>query len=289
MNKNNQKGQALVLILLSLSVVLTLVLFILSRTVTDIATSSRDEESIRAFSAAEAGVEEALVVGSTVGSELSNASYNAQVSGIGEGTSQYNYPLSLAAGDTATVWFVAHDGDSNKVCSADKPCFTGDSIKVCWGKPGTAESTATSPAIEVSTFYTSSPNDYSTAKIARVALDPNVSRLGTNNFSASSTDGCAVGDQNYQFYANINFSDIGIADTSTQGVLQFARVRMVYNSDAKHGVGVVTANALPSQGLLVNSTGVSGESNRRLEVFQGWPEAPGIFDFAVFSPAGLTK
>ncbi len=46
------------LVLLSMSVVLTLVLFILSRSITDIAVTTSQEEAVRAFSAAEAGVDD---------------------------------------------------------------------------------------------------------------------------------------------------------------------------------------------------------------------------------------
>jgi Tfp pilus assembly protein PilX len=61
--RNNQNGQALLIVLLGMAVVLTLVLSIVSRSVTDVSITKRDEESLRAFSAAEAGVEQALLVG----------------------------------------------------------------------------------------------------------------------------------------------------------------------------------------------------------------------------------
>jgi len=46
---------------------------------------------------------------------------------------------------------------------------------------------------------------------------------------------------------------------------------------------------LPSQGLRIESTGISGESNRKIDVFQGYGEPPPIFDGAVFSLGGITK
>ena len=61
--EKRESGQALILVLLSLSVVLTLVLYVVSRSVTDVAVSSQQEESVRAFSAAEAGIEKTLVIG----------------------------------------------------------------------------------------------------------------------------------------------------------------------------------------------------------------------------------
>jgi Tfp pilus assembly protein PilX len=85
MTRKSQKGQALVLVLLSLSVVLTLVLFILSRSITDVAVSSKEEESARAFSAAEAGIERSLVVGSGNSSDIGDAHYVASVTSFALG------------------------------------------------------------------------------------------------------------------------------------------------------------------------------------------------------------
>jgi len=64
MKFKNQKGQAVLIVLLSLSVVLIVVMFVVSRSITDISLSTKEENSLRAFSAAEAGIERALVIGS---------------------------------------------------------------------------------------------------------------------------------------------------------------------------------------------------------------------------------
>lgn len=290
MNRKSNSGQALVLVLLSLAVVLTLVLYILSRSITDIATSSREEESVRAFSAAEAGVERALVVGSFGGS-IGDANFNAQVSDFSEGTSTFNYPINLNVGDTATLWFVSHDNNSNLVCNVLNPCFSGSTVKVCWGKPGTATNVA--PAIETSIFYTTTPLDFSTTRIARAAIDPNTSRA--NNFADPDPGTCTIDGVAYQFQKTFTLSALGIPAGSygTDGGLLFARIRMLYNSTESHNVGFdvnfAGNDVLPSQGSLIDSTGTSGESNRRLEVFQAWPEPPTIFDNVVFSTGSLSK
>jgi hypothetical protein len=282
-----QTGQALVLVLLSLAVVLTLVLYILSRSVTDIAVSSRSEEAVRAFSAAEAGVENALIIGANLSeTEIGDARYSANVSGIGQGLQTFNYPLSLFSGDTATLWFADHDSDGNVSCDAGTSCFTGDTVKVCWGKPGTYNDPSVVPAIELSVFYL----DGGVYKIGRDAIDPvNTSRTPSNSFNPADGLGtCSIEGETYQFQKTFDLTALGAT-----GQLQFARVRMLYNLLAPHNVGFDVNFAgnglLPSQGLLISSTGTAGESNRRLEVFQGWPEAPGVFDYAVYSSTGLTK
>ncbi len=295
-DNNNESGQALVLVLLSLAVVLTLVLFVLSRSVTDVAVSSRQEEAVRAFSAAEAGVERALVIGGSSGStQIGDATYKASVTSYAEGSTDFNYPIVMASGDTATVWFTAHDTDGNLVCDSTHQCFTGDSIKVCWGKSGTSANSATTPAIEIITYYETTPGDASTVKVARAALDPNSGRRGSNSFSAPDSGSCTIAGVNYAFQKTFLFSDLGIAAGSyqNQGGLEFMGVRMLYNTDTSHEVGVTVNfpndSTLPSQGQAIDSSGISGESNRRLSVFQGWPEVPSIFTFSVYSSTGLTK
>lgn len=281
----NQSGQALVVVLLSLSVVLTLVLFVLSRSITDVTVSSSDEQSVRAFSAAEAGIERALVIGQSYNDP--NLNFSSTVTSFAEGAKDFNYPIALSSGESATTWFTAHDANGNTICDLSNACFTGDTVKLCWGAPGTDANVATTPAVEISIFYDS--------KIARGVYDPNVSRRGSNNFSAPDNGTCTVGGVSYAFYKTITLSSLGIPSGSYNlaGGLQFARTRMFYNTTTTHPVGLsvnfANDSVLPSQGMDISSTGTAGESNRRLNVFQGFPEAPSIFDYAVYSGVGLTK
>lgn len=279
----SQSGQALVLVLLSLAVVLTLVLYILSRSVTDIAVSTREEEAIRAFSAAEAGVERALIAGTigNISGAFGDASFSAEVTSVSENGYSFNYPINLASGDTATIWFMSHDENGNLVCDATHPCFSGNSLNVCWGKLGTDTSGSETPALEVSVFY-----DDGTVKIARGAFDSYSGR--GNNFSLpdSSNGSCVIDGVTYQFGKTVSLPP---------GELKFARVRMFYNITQNHEVGFsvpAVGDSLPSQGISVSSSGTSGDSgeaNRRVEVFQGFPEIPPIFDSVIFSSGSLVK
>ena len=279
-----QGGQALVLVLLSLAVVLTLVLFVLSRSVTDVAVSSREEEAVRAFSAAEAGIEKALVVGTGLGGILNFA----------ESTSAFTYPINLTSGEMATLWFVDHDVDGNIVCGGNK-CFRGSQVKICWGKPGTATNTATTPAVELSVFYAATPGDYSTLRIARGVFDPNAGRRVLNAFAAPDGGTCTINGENFEFQKTVNLATLSTpippGSYNAENGLQLAHLRIFYNTDTTHkgGFDVSGGSLLPSQGLIVDSSGEAGQSTRRLSVFQGWPEAPSVFEYSVYSSTGLTK
>ena len=60
--KKSELGQALIIILLVMAVGLTMGLAVVSRSVTDIRISQQEEESARAFSAAEAGIRQQLTI-----------------------------------------------------------------------------------------------------------------------------------------------------------------------------------------------------------------------------------
>lgn len=294
-------GQALVIVLLSLAVVLTIVLFILARSTTDIAVSTGSAEATRAFSAAEAGVENALVVGTNTNPNFgNNSSYVATVTGFAENSPDFIYPIPMNSGDSMTTWFVSHDSDGNLSCN-NLPCFAGTVMYVCWGDPSKVSNAATDPAIEVSVFYETSPMDISTLKIARLTADPRQSRTPANNFEWQGIGNSCPSGGSYAHSKLYTFANRGIAAT-LPGNLLFARIRMFYNTDTVQPLAVTVRGStsannnayitLPSQGQNIDSTGNaggSGGSNRRVNVFQGWPEPPEVFDFAVYSSTGLTK
>lgn len=296
MKKKFIKGQALLIVLLSMAVVLTVVLSILARSITDVSITSRDEDSLRAFSAAEAGVEKALITGSagSLTGAAGEANFSASITSLAEGSQEFSYPILLTSGDSVVVWFVAHDSDGNLTCS-DKSCFAGSKMKICWGKSGTASDLDTTPAVQVSIFYVVTPGDYSSVMVARDAIDPNSSRRTSDNFSAPDTGTCTIGEETFVFQKTLDFATLGIPVGSygVQNGLQFARLRIFYNSDISQNIGVSVdfagARQLPSQGMIIESLGASGEANRRLNVFQSYGETPSIFDSAVFSPEGIVK
>lgn len=274
----NSRGQALVLVLLALAVVLTIVLFILSRSITDISVSSSENQAVSAFSAAEAGVEQALVIGTAPGgsTQVGNASYTSQVTNVAQGATSFVYPIELNSGDSMTLWLKAQDATSSD--------FTGSNLKICWGKPGAYSDQSLMPAVEAVLFYETTAGDPATVKIFRAAFDANAARRVNNSFTDTGAL-CTVAGKSFQFQTTLSIPPANYPNP------QFAFVRLFYNTDTSQPVAFdsTDAHVFPSQGILVDSTGVAGQSNRRVEVFQGWPEIPGPLQFAVYSSTGLIK
>lgn len=273
--KKNEAGQAVLIVLLSLSVVLIIVMYILSRTITDISLSGKDENSMRAFSAAEAGVERALVIGSDQGGSVGDAQFNATVTNFAQGEESVIYPVSLKSGESAVFW-LKRDGDPT--------VFLGNNLKVCWGQSGTASNESLTPAIEVSFYFDS--------KIARVVVDPNTTRLSTegisNNFESISGSNCEIDGESFAFYKNINLGSLGINPLVNN--LYFMSARLLYNTTIGHKIAldVTGSGMLPAQGVKVKSTGSFDEANRTIEVYELYPAIPDIFTNTIFSVNGIT-
>lgn len=288
-----QSGQALLVILLTMAVGLTVVLSVASRSVTEISVTTYEEDALRAFSAAEAGVEEALVTSSGASGTLPNAAtFDAVIAG--SDPKEFIYPAELLSGETATFWLVSQDTSGDLTCSG-KPCFSGKSVEVCWGNPGSPI-----PAIEMSAFYDDSPSkteavnngDFSQVKVARSAYDRNDVRRISNNFSKVKGGGkCTVLGQTFEY--NTQKVKIKSLCEDTIGCFLMVRVRMFYNDTTPHPVGIVVKTSgtgeLPPQGIGVESTGVAGDATRKVNVYRSLPEPGPLFDAAVFSLGDITK
>lgn len=288
--KKTARGQALLIILLVMAVVLTIALSVASRSITDITISQKEEESARAFSAAEAGVEQAIIGNTTGGSfDAGRTLYTISTGSIGG--NEFVFPMSLSAGDVAPVWFVTQN---NPACDGTHPCFTGNSLTVCWGNPGTLSDSATTPAVEVSIFYTQGSGGSTSTRIARGAYDPNAARRTANKF-AETGGSCLVGGTEFAFSKSVNLSDLNVnlrANVDEERGPQFARLRMLYNTDRAHPVGVSVAGGtnFPVQGAKIESTGSVGETTRKIEFTRLFSDLPPIFDSAIFSgTGGITK
>lgn len=286
-----ERGQALVIIVLVMAVVLTIALSVVSRSITDINISTKDDNSSRAFSAAEAGIEQALLNGPLTGNLPSQDSFSSEITLLASGGTELAVPLLLSSGETAPVWLVGHDDSGELACSVDKPCFTGSQLKVCWGEKDTPDNVSTTPAIEVSVLYTTSDTDFSTTKIARTAFDPHLTRTDNNSFIKGNDGECTISGVIYEFSKTVDLASVGVTvrpSTNVRRGPQFARLRLLYNTTQSHPVGVSVQGSgnFPIQGKRVTSTGFSGEAQRRLEVYQLYSDLPPVFDFTIFSGSG---
>lgn len=265
-------GQTLLIVVLLMTVGLTTGLSLISRSLTDIKISRRGEESSRAFSAAEAGIEESLRSGvASSGTFTENASeYKVTKTGVGGSSA----PFSLGQinhDDTQTVWLIGHDTSGGLDYAQ---AYSGSTIDVCWGE------TNPSAAIEAIVYY----RDLSSKiKVWRQAFDP---EARGNNFSpVDSSAGGNCGSLNLKYRKTLDLSEIS-------GSKIALRLRPFYNpSPVILGVGPAASANLPGQGEEIVSTGkVSGsEVVRKVRVFTSYKVVPAIFDYVLYSQKSLMK
>ena len=260
-----QSGQALLIVLLVMAVGLTIALSIVSRSVTDIRISQGEEESARAFSAAEAGIEESLRAGSAISPDLEGISIQVTETERGGGDS-FVFDSTIDEGDTQTVWLVPHDSDGNLVLS---PYYTEGTIDVCW------QETDPETALEAAIFYQDPAGNY---KVARGAYDDQASSRG-EGFDSPDSDQCSILDRKKE----LNLAGFGI--TPSVDTLIALRLRPLYNQAE---VGVEGAGGdgglIPTQEKCFESTATTENGvTRKVRQCQSFPAPPAIFDYVLFS------
>jgi len=250
-------GQAVLLILLVVAVALGLGLSIMSQSTTDIRMSQQEQESARAFSAAEAGIEDALKA-ITVGSG------NLTVDGI-----DVNYTVT---GQQFLQGRFPENGVAQVILDGNENILTinwvekGDSVEnpgTCFGKTGEAPASLLISVIN---------NDY---EVRRVGINA-CSLSYTNNLEDISNFG------DFPYLKSYNL-EIELGD-------QLVRIRPVYNSTSLQ----VTADPdsfdpLPDQAYLISSSAQieTTKEAKAIEVTRLEPAAPPIFDYVLFSGGNL--
>lgn len=270
-----QEGQVLLIVVLIMVVGITVGLSIAARSVTNLRTTTEEANSQRAFSAAEAGVEQAIksnkvgtVIGGSAGGIQPLDTDNVNLAAIKQVnvTEIKGTEVLLKGGnligqdDGSDLWIASYVDNPSQIA----PLSGNVSLTVYWCE--LTDATCTNSAIEVIVISGSRAQPRTT----RHAFDP--FRAFTNHFTlalsaAGSTD--TVRGQRFRYKT----SPIAF----TNGM--FVRVIPLY-ADAK--VGVKSSVPLPVQGRLIDSTGIAGDTVRKVKYFQGHPEFPAEFFYILF-------
>lgn len=261
----NQKGQALLIIVLVMVVALTVGLSVASRTIINLRNSSDQASSQQALSAAEAGIEKAIVSGNTAnvaGSFSGNSSYTTTIASV-SGTSAFllNGGNLVPKDDATYVWITPYSSNPAVQWTS---AWTGN-LTLYWGDSSGSCSNA---ALEISII--NGPKNAPT--ITRYALDPCAARTGSNNFTLANASPFSISGKTLNYRTVISVSN---------GLL--VRINPIY---AGAYIGTSGSTALPDQGSVITSTGTSNSSTtRKVTVFQGYPEIPAeLFPYSLFSP-----
>ena len=274
MNSMRQRGQIALIALLVLTIATTVGLSLIARTTTDVSVTTNIEESSRAFSAAEAGIEETLKSGVASAGTLDptlGISYSVATASVtGSVGNPLVFPQKTPNENTETVWLVNHNADG---AINESPTYVQPTIDVCWS------SETITPAIVVSVLYKTNGGSY---QVAKAAYDPNSDRRVVNNFSAPAalTGGCGP-NTNTTYKSTILFSGFVPSINSATDTLIALRIRPVYSGAQ---IAIAPAQDLPNQGTRIQSVGTTASGvNRKIIVYQQYRASDSIFDYAVYS------
>lgn len=263
-----QRGQILLITLLVLAFAVTVGLAIISRSTTDVSISNQQEDSAKAFNAAEAGIEEGLKLTTDTAKTLSGgSSYSVTVANVGGAAGIYTFPTLTTKGTTETVWLVNHNADGSL---NETRVFSPAYVDLCWTKPA-----ATIPAMVATIVYKRGTGYL----VAKGAYDGDATRASSNKFSS------ATSSPPNNYCSRLTFAGFGIDPTSD--TLLMLRARPVY---ADTTITINTTATLPLQGKRVESTGTTPNgTTRKIVVFQQYRSADSFFDAALYSQLNLVK
>lgn len=301
----NERGQVVLALILIMTVALAIGVSVIQKSLVDVSTSTRVEQSQRAFSAAEAGIERALR-GDTSGvtlTETGNNSY-ATVDGgsllpltAGNLTQQDGIEYaSLSKEEFAHIWLADPTPTSNPPAEFYMPGSKASDrgIEIYWGNAA-----AEKAAISIKITHYSVALGYQTKAYY---FDSDGTRAGSSGFTDASptgTNSCTsfsintIEGTGRPFYCRVIITPSS-SPAFPSSDLMLVRIRLLYNSTSQpvavRGYGSCGAQcSLPPQVRVITATGVSGDTIRRLKVFQIDKVVPPYFDFAIFSSGEIRK
>lgn len=261
----DQSGQILLIVILTMIVALTVGLSIASRTVTNLKISKQNEESTRAFQAAEAGIQKALRSGnsSPLSNALSNSSaFQTNIKTAGGTSFLLNGADPIDQDVGVDIWLSDYPGFSNQIGTAGNPA----NITIYWGTSGQTtcskgNTSAIRPAIEILTLTGATTSPTLSKKVYEAT------GTGCPRITGATTGGAggSVLDTNG---SSVTFNNSATISVSS-GIIM--KIVPLFNSS----VIAVTSNiSLPAQGSTIDSTGTSGDTTRRVVYFQSYPQVP---------------
>lgn len=309
----NQHGQIILILILIMTVALAIGLSVIQRSLSDVSTSSKVEQSSRAFSAAEAGVEKYLSSGSTVVNfdnnssaavTFSGSSQNGSIPAIVIGFNRQDLMecppgnSKMAKEDVAQVWLA----DPNSSSNPPTEYYKATGLDIYWGDPA-ATSQGDKAALELTIVYFDGTQYLSLKRYldqSQRSPDNNFDFPGRPNMTPGVTIDCSG--------ANSPVLSPGAIASTFQckatianllPKLMLLRARMLYNSSSQPFAvqaaagsvcnAVNTDGCIPSQAKVFTSTGISGQTQRKIQVCQLQKVVPPYFDYAIFSAGDVNK
>ncbi|MCL5434899.1 MAG: pilus assembly PilX N-terminal domain-containing protein [Patescibacteria group bacterium] len=258
---NYQNGQALLIVVLIMVIALTVGLSIASKSITSFRNSTDTASSQKALFAAEAGIEQALKSNTSIPitSISQDVKYSTAVSSVAGQTFLLNGGNPILQDSGTDLWLTYYASVSANLYQPPYYPSSG-SFTVYWGDSSGGCNNA---ALEVVILAGTKNNPV----LSRYAFDPCQTRSGQNGFTFINLSQGSVAGKTFYYQATI---PVGNGGVSGGGGL-ISRIVPIYTSAV---MGVNGTSNFPPQGSVITSVGTSGTTQRKVNVFQGYPEIP---------------
>ena len=282
MVRSAQSGQILLVVVLAMIVALTVGLSIAARIVTELKLSKQNEESQRAFQAAEAGIQQTLERGSPVGTlnlpqSLDNNSFFSTTFTPDTGPAivmNNGQDVDQAVG--ADVWLSNYSPDPLLLFGSPMGSGSAVAITIYWGSPSQTSCASTgdgvAPAIEVVALR----GPITSPTILKNVFEASGCSRITNAISGTTSGGpFTLKGVTFRNSANLTFDGSSISNPLIMKIIP------IFNSSQ---VGFQSATVFPAQGSIVESTGSSGNTVRKVVYYQSFPQMPlEVFPYSLLS------
>lgn len=293
----HQKGQVILILVLIMTVALAIGISVVQRSLSDVSTATKIEQSSRAFSAAEAGIEKALKGDTSAvnfaidNNSTATISTNNVVPAVPTGFGRQD-PIECPPGDSrlskedmAQIWLANPQSSSNP----PEEYYKGNELDVYWGESGSSDKAALALTV---IYYQGGA--YKTNKFyfdqeqspARSPANYGFELVNCpGNIEPPHSSGTKVG--KYQCKKTIK--------PLKPGRLILLRARLLYNTNTSQPFAVQAVGtcgkdcSIPPQAKIIESTGVSGDVARTVQFCQTEKVVPAYFDYAIFSMGEINK
>lgn len=290
-DQKDQKGQIVLILVLVMTVALAIGISVVQRSISDISTSSKVEESSRAFSAAEAGIEKAIQENRAIASPVplgdSAIIQSVNIQAIVPAPHQaLEEAKPIGKEELSQVWLA----DPQRTPPGQY--YNQNNLDIYWGVKDPNNNPDNNPAIELTVIYLRGVS-YQSKKFW---YDSNQARIGSNKFTPADcrdqgyTINTSVGSDRH-FFCKTTLDLRGLTPT-----LILLRARILYSSNAqpfavqpRGGNCPTNVCSLPPQTKIYTATGTSGETTRKVQVSRQDQVVPSYFDYGIFSVGAVTK
>lgn len=277
----SQSGQILLVVVLTMIVALTVGLSIAARIVTELKISKQNEESQRAFQAAESGIQQTLLKQNSINIPIdlgNNASFSTTYAADTGTAIVMNNGQAVDQATGGDVWLSDYSSDPALIFKNQMGGGSPVAITMYWGSPSqtscsTGSGDATAPAVEVILLQGTIANP----TIQKAVFESNGCARISNAITGTTSGGpFTLRDTKFLNSASLTFNGSSLSSGFVMKVIP------IFNSSV---IGFQSQSVtFPPQGSVVTSTGTSGDTVRKVVYYQSYPQLPlEVFPYSILS------